>query len=206
MFRKENEWIPVRMRRHPFPSCLVFTASGELFFAAYGDLWYGEIQTDTFDGEDHFSVAAYRYAPLATLETENATPSEIGVDDIGASRELIYVQLSRMGGSGDGWFASLARPAIKSASQESLDLLYKPNERVPIYQKSLSSLKILREDFHAGWIAVSRDERSVLLHGWQGLAGEQWQDRRAAFDKKITLSFPMCHSLNIRNSLGRAGA
>ena len=70
---------------------------GELFFAAYGDLWYGEIQTDTFDGEDHFSVAAYRYAPLATLETENATPSEIGVDDIGVSRELIYVQLSRDG-------------------------------------------------------------------------------------------------------------
>jgi len=117
MFRKENEWIPVRMRRHPFPSCLVFTASGELFFAAYGDLWYGEIQTDTFDGEDHFSVAAYRYAPLATLETENTTPSEIGVDDIGVSHELIYVQLSRMGGSEmDGSLACRDQPSNLQAS------------------------------------------------------------------------------------------
>jgi hypothetical protein len=170
MFRKESEWIPVRMRRHPYPSCLVFTASGELFFAAYGDLWYGEIQTDTFDGEDHFSVAAYRYAPVATLETENTTPAEIGVDDIGVSRELIYAQLSRMGGSGDGWFACLRRPAIKSASEESLDLLYKPSERVPIYQKSLSSLKILGEDSHAGQIAVSPDERRVYYF----MDGKHW--------------------------------
>jgi len=167
MFRKENEWIPVRMRRHPYPSCLVFTASGELFFAAYGDLWYGEIQTDTFDGEDHFSVAAYRYAPLATLETEDATPSEIGVDDIGVSRELIYIQLSRMGGSGDGWFARLSRPAFKRTSEQSLDLLYKPSERLRVYQRSLSSLKILGEDSHAGQIAVSPDERKVyyVMHG-----------------------------------------
>ena len=170
MFRKENEWIPVRMRRHPYPSCLVFTASGELFFAAYGDLWYGEIQTDTFDGEDHFSVAAYRYAPVATLETENTTPAEIGVDDIGVSRDLVYVQLSRMGGSGDGWFACLRRPANKSASEESLDVLYKPSERVPVYQKSLSSLKILGEDSHAGQIAVSPDERRVYYF----MDGKHW--------------------------------
>jgi hypothetical protein len=161
MFRKENEWIPVRMRRHPYPSCLVFTASGELFFAAYGDLWHGEIQTDKFDGENHFSVTAYRYAPLATLETENSSPTEIGVADIGVSREVIYVQLSRMGGSGDGWFACLARPAINSAREESLDPGYKPNERLPVYQKSLGSLKILGEDSHAGQIAVSPDERRV---------------------------------------------
>jgi len=170
MFRKENEWIPVRMRRHPYPSCLVFTASGELFFAAYGDLWHGEIQTDNFDGEDHFSVAAYRYAPLATLETENSTPSEIGVADIGVSRAAIYVQLSRMGGSGDGWFVSLARPAIKSAREEPLDLLYKPNERLPVYQKSLSSLKILGDDSHAGQIAVSPDERKVYYF----MNGKHW--------------------------------
>ena len=167
MFRKENEWIPVRMRRHPYPSCLVFTASGELFFAAYGDLWHGEIQTDTFDGEDHFSVTAYRYAPLATLETENSSPAEIGVADIGVSREVIYVQLSRMGGSGDGWFACLARPAIKSAIEESS---YKPNERLPVYQKSLSSLKILGEDSHAGQIAVSPDERRVYYF----MDGKHW--------------------------------
>ncbi len=167
MFRSENEWIPVRMRRHPYPSCLVFTASGELFFAAYGDLWYGELQTDTFDGEDHFSVAAYRCAPVATLETENASPSEVGVADIGVSREAVYVQLSRMGGSGDGWFARLSRPIIKRSDDGGFDPLYKPQERLPIYQKALGSLEILGEDFRAGEIAVSPDERRVhyLLHG-----------------------------------------
>jgi hypothetical protein len=167
MFRNENEWIPVRMRRHPYPSCLVFTASGELFFAAYGDLWYGEIQTDTFDGEDHFSVAAYRYAPVATLETENSTPSEIGVADIGVSREAVYVQLSRMGGSGDGWFARLSRPNIQRSDEHEFDPHYKPRERLLVYQKALGSLQILGEDFRAGQIAVSPDERRVhyLLHG-----------------------------------------
>ena len=170
MFRKENEWIPVRMRRHPYPSCLVFTASGELFFAAYGDLWYGEIQTERFEGEEHFSVAAFRYAPLATLETENTTPSEIGVADIGVSREVVYVQLSRMGGSGDGWFARLWRRVSNGANEESLNLLYKPNERLPVYQKSLSSLKILGEDSHAGQIAVSPDERRVCYF----MNGKHW--------------------------------
>ena len=167
MFRKEDEWIPVRMRRHPNPSCPLFSASGELFFSEYGDLWHGEIQTDTFDGEDHFSVAAYRYVPLATQETENASPSEIGVADIGVSREAIYVQLSRMGGSGDGWFGRLPRPVPKRTNEQSLDLLYKPNERLPVYQKSLSSLKILGEDSRAGQIAVSPDERRVyyVMHG-----------------------------------------
>jgi hypothetical protein len=167
MFRSENEWIPVRMRRHPYPSCLVFTASGELFFAAYGDLWYGEIQTDTFDGEDHFSVAAYRYAPVATLETENTSPSEVGVADIGASRDAVYVQLSRMGGSGDGWFTRLSRPSMKRSDDHEFDPLYKPQERLPVYQKALGSLEILGEDFHAGEIAVSPDQRRVhyLLQG-----------------------------------------
>jgi len=48
-----------------------------------------------------------------------------------------------------------------------LDLLYKPSERLPVYQRSLSALKILGEDSHAGHIAVSPDERKVyyVMHG-----------------------------------------
>ncbi|PYI90839.1 MAG: hypothetical protein DME97_15895 [Verrucomicrobia bacterium] len=109
MLKQSDEWVPVRMRRHPYPSCLVFAANGDLFFAAYGDLWHGEIQND----EGYFSLAAYRYAPLATLETANTTPAEIGVSDIGVAGDAIYVQLARMGGSGDGWLAQLARPRRK---------------------------------------------------------------------------------------------
>ena len=57
-FKPPLEWKSVRMRRHPYPSCLVFTRSGELFFAPYGDLWHGEIQEDE---EGNLSLEAYRY-------------------------------------------------------------------------------------------------------------------------------------------------
>jgi hypothetical protein len=163
----KEEWIPVRMRRHPYPSSLVFAANGELFFAAYGDLWCGEIRTENFDEQDHFSVAAYRCAPLATLETQNTSPAEIGVADIGVARDTVFVQLSRMGGSGDGWFARLQRPKIKHDSEGELEIPYEPKERIPIYQKLLNSLEILGEDWRAGSICVSPDERRVhyVLHG-----------------------------------------
>jgi hypothetical protein len=167
MFTDPTEWIPVRMRRHPYPSSLAFAANGELFFAEYGDLWCGEIRTDKIDGQDDFSIAAYRCAPLATLETQNATPAEIGVADIGVNRDTVYVQLSRMGGSGDGWFARLSRPKVKHDSEGEMEMFYEPKERLPIYQTSLRSLEILGEDFHAGYICVSPDETRVhyVLHG-----------------------------------------
>jgi len=166
-FKNPGEWIPVRMRRHPYPSCLAFAANGELFFAAYGDLWCGEIQTDKIEGQDDFSIAAYRCAPLATLETQNTSPAEIGVADIGVNRDTVYLQLSRMGGSGDGWFARLPRPSVKRDTEGEIEMLYQPKERLPIYLKALHSLEILGEDSRAGSICVSQDGTRVhyVLHG-----------------------------------------
>jgi len=166
-FKDPGDWIPVRMRRHPYPSCLAFAANGELFFAAYGDLWFGEIQTDKVDEQDYFSIAAYRYAPLATLETQNTTPAEIGVADIGVNRHTVYLQLSRMGGSGDGWFARLPRPSLKRDTEGEMEMFYQPKERLPIYLKALRSLEILGEDSRAGAICVSPDGTRVhyVLHG-----------------------------------------
>jgi hypothetical protein len=165
-FKNPGEWIPVRMRRHPYPSCLAFAANGELFFAAYGDLWCGEIQTDKVDEQNYFSIAAYRYAPLATLETQNTTPAEIGVADIGVNRDTVYLQLSRMGGSGDGWFARLPRSSVKRDTEGEVEMFYQPKERLPIYLKALHSLEILGEDSRAGSICVSLDETRVhyVLH------------------------------------------
>jgi len=155
MFKEESEWIPVRMRRHPYPSCLVFASTGELFFAAYGDLWHGEIQSD--EG-NYFSLAAYRYAPLATLESANTTPTEIGVSDIAVTRDSVYVKSSRMGGSGEGWFGRLTRPRAKRNEYGEMDLHYEPKDRLALYQKSLKSLQILSEDFRAGNLCASPDE------------------------------------------------
>ncbi len=164
MFKDPAEWTPVRMRRHSYPSCLVFAKNGELFFAAYGDLWHGEIEREE---EGTYSLIAYRYAPLATLETQNTTPAEIGVEEIGVSRDAVYVELARMGGSGDGWFAQLARPKLKRDADGNFDIAYDPKERLPVYQRALQSLKILGEDFRAGQICVSPDERQIyyVLHG-----------------------------------------
>src|SRR5437016_14527217 len=79
MFKEESESIPVRMRRHPYPSCLVFASTGELFFAAYGDLWHGEIKND--EG-NYFSLDAYRYCARARHETTNTTLSKTRGTDI----------------------------------------------------------------------------------------------------------------------------
>lgn len=156
-FKPPEDWRSVRMRRHPYPSCLVFARNGELFFAAYGDLWHGEINKDD---EQYLSLEAYRYAPLATLETANTTPAEIGVSDIGVAADAIYVELERMRGSGDGWFAQLARPRLKRGDY-GMDVLFTPQERLPIYQRALRSLKIIGEDHRAGRICVSPDETRV---------------------------------------------
>lgn len=165
-FNDPAELIPVHMRRDPYPSSLAFAANGELFFAAYGDLWCGEIRTDQIDEQDDFSIAAYRCAPLATLETENTTPAEIGVADIGVNRDAVYLQLSRMGGSGDGWFARLPRPIAKRDTEGEMEIFYQPKERLPIYLKALHSLEILGEDSRAGSICVSLDGTRVhyVLH------------------------------------------
>jgi hypothetical protein len=154
---------------HAAPSLsfiLSFCSNGELFFAAYGDLWCGEIRTDKIDGQDDFSIAAYRCAPLATLETQNATPAEIGVADIGVNRDTVYVQLSRMGGSGDGWFARLPRPSVTRDTEGEMEMFYQPKKRIPIYLKALHSLEILGEDSRAGSICVSLDGTRVhyVLH------------------------------------------
>jgi hypothetical protein len=65
----------------------------------------------------------------------------------------------------------------------------------PSTKKPLSPVKILGEDSHAGQIAVSPDERRVyyVMHGKHWLR-QQWQDTRAAFDKKIDVSLPMAQS------------
>lgn len=165
LFKPPDEWKSVRMRRHPYPSCLVFAHSGELFFAAYGDLWHGEIEKD----EEYSALAAYRYAPLATLETANTTPAEVGVSDIGVAANTIYVQLERMGGSGDGWFAQLARPRRKR-DDYGMDMPYTPQERLPIYEQALRSVKIIGDDPRAGGICVSPDETRVHYV----LSGKHW--------------------------------
>jgi hypothetical protein len=48
----------------------VFAANGELFFAAYGDLWCGEIRTDKVDGQDGL-------ASTCVVQAQTAVPAEL---------------------------------------------------------------------------------------------------------------------------------
>src|SRR4029453_13013740 len=107
-----------------------------------------------------------RVCPPGKLETQNAAPAEMGVADIGVSRDTVYLQLSRMGGSGDGWFARLPRPSIKRDKEGEMEMFDKPKERLPISLKALQSLEILGEDSRAGSICVSLDATRVhyVLH------------------------------------------
>jgi hypothetical protein len=87
--------------------------------------------------------------------------AEIGVADIGVSQDTVYLQLSGVGGSGDGWFARLPRPKVERDGDGAMEMLYEPKERLPIYQNSLRSLEILGEDSRAGSICVSPDGTRV---------------------------------------------
>src|SRR5207245_11721236 len=95
--------------------------------------------------------------PYTTLvRSQNTTPAEIGVSDIGIARDTVYLQLSRMGGSGDGWFVRLQRPGLKRDTEGEMEMFYQPKERLPIYLKALHSLETLGEDSRAG------DRKSVV--------------------------------------------
>lgn len=154
MLKNGRELVPVRVRRHPHLSCPVFSSNGELFFGANGDLWHGEVKAD----DEFFSLTAYRYAPLATLETANTSPAEIGVSDIAVMRDTIYVHLYRMGGSGSGWMAQLARPQLKHDDYGELDVRSEPEHRLALYKGALQSLKILNQNDRQANFCVSPDE------------------------------------------------
>jgi hypothetical protein len=85
LLKNGRELVSVNVRRHPGISCPVFTSSGEMFFAEDGDLWHGRIEVE----DNHYSLSAYRYAPLAAPETAPTTPAETGVTDIAVARDTI---------------------------------------------------------------------------------------------------------------------
>src|ERR1041385_1888242 len=109
LFLFKNGLVSVYVRRHDALSSPVFAADGTFFYSVTGDLWSGKIESN----EGTYSLTATRYLPLAYLETENATPSGMGVSDIAPVKDSIYVQLFRMGGSGWGAMFQVPRTAVK---------------------------------------------------------------------------------------------
>jgi hypothetical protein len=125
LYRVKNghELVPVRVRRHDQISCLVFSSEGKLFYEESGELWCGEITSDTGDEVEEkeiFSVTAERYAPLAYLETHRYMSSEMYVENLAVARDGIYVHPLHPRSLGGGLWGVLLKlpPPIREAETE----------------------------------------------------------------------------------------
>jgi hypothetical protein len=156
LLKNGKDMVEVFVRRHNAVGCPVFSAGGDMFFAENGDLWHGQIEVE----EGRYSLNAYRYAPLGALETANTTPNETGVRDIAVARDAIFVHLARLGGSGWGSLAQIARPP-GAGKPEDFGASVVPAERLPMYKTALDSVKILGENGGAANLCMSPDETRV---------------------------------------------
>ena len=63
------------------------------------------------DDTGHYATLnAFRCAPLASMITQNASPSSTGLRSIALSQHSVYADYSRMGGSGWGAVVRFKRP------------------------------------------------------------------------------------------------
>ena len=130
-----DKWIPVYNRRSvsaqvEFP---VFSREGTLYFSCRGDLWVGALIAQTAPtlpalhaagkempkpSEEWPSVsmaelAAYRYAPIAFLETQNTTSDSTGLHALSVGRRYVYGDYSRLyGGMSWGQLIRCDLPAL----------------------------------------------------------------------------------------------
>src|SRR5205085_10994017 len=73
-----TELATVRIRRLRYVQAPVFDTSGLLYFTGDGDIWRGSIDRE----EESHSLTAIRIAPVATRETQNATPAQMGAQEL----------------------------------------------------------------------------------------------------------------------------
>lgn len=148
----EREFKSVYVRRHSRLGSIVVSAQGELYYAESGDLWKGSVEED--DGR--YSLSGFRYAPLASLETANATPSETGVSEIALTRDALYLHLYRMGGSGWGSLVKLPRSPQQSDSSD------EPSDQLALYRDLLEKLQPLGEANLPMNLCGSADESRIF--------------------------------------------
>jgi hypothetical protein len=129
-FRQEAVCLPkgwakplyVFNRRASSINCPAYDANGDLYFAAYGDLWKGSVDPDNDDDAKAFNknssrgvLNAFRVAALARLETSEGNSWVIGVCEIAVARSFLLISDSRLGGTGDGFFIVMNKPMAKVA-------------------------------------------------------------------------------------------
>jgi hypothetical protein len=172
---------------------LGFDNSGELYFGTEGDLWQGRI-VEMGPGPDEKpggSLAAYRYAPLATRETANSTPGQIGVSSVVGAGPWLYVHLQRMGGSGWGNVVRLAKPMPVNTPEGDPDYPFSLTEHIATHLRALGSVKVLGENGALAFLAASPDGK--LVHFQASLDGGEtthWLVRDHGEPEALVIAVP----------------
>ena len=174
---KEDQRVkPVFVRRVDTLEGMSFSQTGQLFFGYRGDLWCGSIASDPEGAggkapEHIYYLNAIRIAPLATLETDEATPSAQGVQVTAAGADRIYLHSLRLGGSGFGTILSIAAPdpkvgMVSSDQNEGDDQSYfELDKRLDLYKAELASAQFYAENGSESLLCISGSGKKIFYRG-----------------------------------------
>jgi hypothetical protein len=118
-----------------------------------------------------YYLNAIRIAPLATLETDDATPSAQGVQVTAAGTDRIYLHSLRLGGSGFGNVLSVVAPNPKTAtvpadpSTDDNRSYFELDQRLDLYKAELASAKIYAENGSESLLCISGSGKKIFYRG-----------------------------------------
>jgi hypothetical protein len=177
--RDEKNPKAVFVRRVDFLEGMSFSPTGQLFFGYRGDLWCGTIVLVQRDIQGKETVHTYylnaiRIAPLATLETDDATPSGQGVQQTAAGIHRIYLHSLRLGGSGFGNILSVAAPnpqvgtvPADQSSDYDEPSYFELDHRLELYKAELASAQLYAENGSESLLCISGSGKKIFYRGAQ---------------------------------------
>jgi len=164
---------PVFARRVGFLDGITFSPDGQLFFGVRGDLWVGSIGSLEDNEETPWLLDAVRCAPLATFETTMATPTQVGVFSVAVAKQMVYVHLHRMFGTGEGNVVRLPRPNSASVDKAEDDV----GARMRLYSKETGAVEVLVDNGTLSYLCASADGRRVFFTS--GVLGKEHEGTEA---------------------------
>jgi hypothetical protein len=168
-----KETKPVWSRRVGFLDGIAFAPDGQLFFGHRGDLWMGSIASQEDNDETPWLLDAIRCAPLATFETTNATPAQVGVFSVAVAKQMLYVHLHRMFGTGEGNVVRLPRPGNASSAEAQDDVA----GRMRLYSKETGAVEVLVDNGTISYLCASQNGQRVFFTS--GVLGKDHEDTKA---------------------------
>ncbi|HSI84905.1 MAG: hypothetical protein ACAI35_22790 [Candidatus Methylacidiphilales bacterium] len=164
----EDVFSELNVRRVRWLEGMAFAGNGNLLFSNNGDIWHGKIESDT-DEENgkkvtRYSLLGYRYAPLATLETANATPAQEGARCLAFFGDSVYAEINRLGGSGWGTLVRLAPPELGKprGPDQVLETYQSVAERLAVAKKALAGTTVLGGSGGRFFLSVSGDGSTLF--------------------------------------------